>query len=138
MKAIGGFLWPRNNFILQLNAIFCIGLLVVTRITGLLLPIYSKLIVDELSSTPKNNQSSFETFALSLVQPVTWPWKLIALVVFLRFLQGGGTGSSGFFNNLRTTLWVKIEQYTSMSIATKLFSHLHGYSKTYSPFFLFI
>jgi hypothetical protein len=97
-----------------------------TRITSLLLPIYSKLIVDELANTPKNNQSSFESFAYSIVAPVTWPWKLISLVVLLRFLTGSGGFSGGFFNNLRTTVWVKIEQYTSLAIATKLFSHLHG------------
>jgi hypothetical protein len=41
-------------------------------------------------------------------------------------LTGSGGFSGGFFNNLRTTVWVKIEQYTSLAIATKLFSHLHG------------
>lgn len=60
-----------------------------------------------------------------------WPWKLICIVILIRFLQGGGTGSSGFFNNLRTVLWVKCEQYTALRISTKLFSHLHGYVRNF-------
>jgi len=134
IRLIGYYLWPRNNFLLQLNAIFCILLLILLRITGVLLPIYSKLIVDDLSTAsdqPPNSTFSAENtsqFPRKLRTPSDWPWRLICLSILIRFLQGSGTGGNGFISNLRTTLWIRVQQYTSLNIATKLFSHLHGLS----------
>jgi ATP-binding cassette subfamily B (MDR/TAP) protein 6 len=157
IRLIAHYLWPRNNFLLQLNAIFCIFLLILLRVTGVLLPIYSKLIgklmrirqysdckwsafdvillfpVDDLSSDsdlPPNSthgaDGGSQHLPRKLTTPSDWPWGLICLSILIRFLQGSGTGGAGFLNNLRTTLWVRVQQYTSLNIATKLFSHLHG------------
>ena len=33
-----------------------------------------------------------------------------------KFLQGGGTGGMGLLNNLRSFLWIRIQQYTTREI----------------------
>lgn len=55
-----------------------------------------------------------------------WDW--ILLYVGMKFLQGGGTGSMGVFNNLRSFLWIRIQQYTTREIELELFAHLHNLS----------
>jgi len=46
-----------------------------------------------------------------------WDWILI--YVAFKFLQGGGTGGMGLLNNLRSFLWIKIQQYTSREVQVK-------------------
>jgi hypothetical protein len=46
-----------------------------------------------------------------------WDWVLI--FVGFKFLQGGGTGGMGLLNNLRTFLWIKIQQYTTREVEVK-------------------
>lgn len=55
-------------------------------------------------------------------------WDLILIFVALKFLQGGGTGGQGVLNNIRTFLWIKVQQYTTREIELSLFSHLHTLS----------
>lgn len=55
-----------------------------------------------------------------------WDWILI--YVTFKFLQGGGTGSMGLLNNLRSFLWIRIQQYTTREIEVELFAHLHSLS----------
>lgn len=43
-------------------------------------------------------------------------------------MQGGGTGSMGLLNNLRSFLWIRIQQYTTREIEVELFRHLHSLS----------
>lgn len=50
------------------------------------------------------------------------------IYVALSFLQGGGTGGMGLFNNLRTFLWIRVQQYTTREIEIELFRHLHQLS----------
>lgn len=45
-----------------------------------------------------------------------FPWELIAGFVGVKLLQGGGTGGSGLLNNLRSQLWIKVQQYTTREI----------------------
>jgi len=39
--------------------------------------------------------------------------------VGFKFLQGGGTGGMGLLNNLRSYLWIKIQQYTTREVEVK-------------------
>ena len=48
--------------------------------------------------------------------------------VGLKLLQGGGTGSQGLLNVIRSFLWIKVSQYTKREIQVGLFQHLHGLS----------
>ncbi|KAF4014102.1 hypothetical protein G4228_005455 [Cervus hanglu yarkandensis] len=65
-----------------------------------------------------------------LTQKAPWNslvWTVI-IYVFLKFLQGGGTGSTGFVTNFRTFLWIRVQQFTSRQVELRLFSHLHELS----------
>lgn len=51
-----------------------------------------------------------------------WDWVLI--YVGFKFLQGGGTGGMGLLNNLRSFLWIRIQQYTTREVEVKAMSAL--------------
>jgi hypothetical protein len=53
-----------------------------------------------------------------------WDWILI--YVSFKFLQGGGTGGMGLLNNLRSFLWIRIQQYTTREVEVKATSALTG------------
>lgn len=105
------FLWPKKSFFLQFRVIICIGLVIVGRVINVYVPIYNKMIVDGLSGPAPQ----FE-------------WIIILVYVALKFLQGGGTGTMGLLNNLRSFLWIRIQQYTTREIELELFAHLHSLS----------
>ncbi len=43
-RIIAVYLWPRDSRLLQLNALFCVALVVIMRLNGLFVPIYSSKI----------------------------------------------------------------------------------------------
>ncbi|KAM8722090.1 ATP-binding cassette sub-family B member 6 [Acanthopagrus schlegelii] len=106
------YMWPRNNIILQLLVIFCLGLLGIERAINVFVPIYYKNIVNELT-----DGSSWRTLATT-----------VCVYVLLKFLQGGGAGASGFVSNMRSFLWIRVQQYTNRVVQVRLFSHLHSLS----------
>lgn len=110
-KALAPFLWPKKNFILQLQVVCCIILLFLGRVLNLVVPIYSKLIVDSMTAVP-----------------LLFRWDLVLLYVGFKFLQGGGTGGMGLLNNVRSFLWIGIQQYTTREVEVSLFKHLHSLS----------
>uniref|UniRef100_A0A336MLG8 ATP-binding cassette sub-family B member 6 n=1 Tax=Culicoides sonorensis TaxID=179676 RepID=A0A336MLG8_CULSO len=111
MRTLFPFLWPKKDVFLQFRVIFCFVLLLAGRIINVYVPVYNKKIVDSLSEP----NPSFR-----------WDW--ILLYVGMKFLQGGGTGSMGVLNNLRSFLWIRIQQYTTREIELELFAHLHNLS----------
>jgi ATP-binding cassette, subfamily B (MDR/TAP), member 6 len=111
MRKLMPFLWPRKDFVLQSRVIFCFVLLFAGRVINLYVPIYNKRIVDALSGSPS-----------------VFPWEWILIYVGFKFLQGGGTGTMGLLNNLRSFLWIRIQQYTTRTIEVELFRHLHSLS----------
>ncbi|XP_054008432.1 ATP-binding cassette sub-family B member 6 [Hylaeus anthracinus] len=111
IKTLAPFLWPEKSFTLQLRVIFCFTLLIAGRFINLYVPIYNKKIVDSVAETP-----------------TTFRWDLILIYVAFKFLQGGGTGGMGLLNNLRSFLWIRIQQYTTREIEVELFRHLHSLS----------
>lgn len=50
------------------------------------------------------------------VTPTTFRWDWVLIYVAFKFLQGGGTGGMGLLNNLRTFLWIRIQQYTTREV----------------------
>ena len=44
---------------------------------------------------------------------VVFRWELVLIYVGVKFLQGGGMGGVGFLNNLRSFLWIPVQQYTT-------------------------
>jgi ATP-binding cassette, subfamily B (MDR/TAP), member 6 len=84
-------------------------LMLTGRFVNIYVPLYNKKIVDALT------MQKFD-------------FGMILIYVGIKFLQGGGTGTMGLLNNLRSFLWIKIQQYTSRTIEVELFRHLHGLS----------
>lgn len=106
------YMWPQGNKFLQLLVLFCLGLLGVERAINVFVPIYYKNIVNELT-----DGSSWHTVAVT-----------VCIYVLLKFLQGGGAGSSGFVSNVRTFVWIRVQQYTNRLVQVNLFGHLHSLS----------
>lgn len=106
------YMWPSGNVFLQFLVLLCLGLLGTERVVNVFVPMYYRNIVNELT--------------------VGSPWKTLAttvcIYVLLKFLQGGGAGSSGFISNARTFLWIRVQQYTSRVVQVRLFAHLHSLS----------
>ncbi|XP_037379980.1 ATP-binding cassette sub-family B member 6 isoform X1 [Talpa occidentalis] len=112
LRLLSGYLWPRGSPALQFVVLICLGLMGLDRGLNVLVPIFYRDIVNLL--TEKAPWSS-----------LAWT---VTTYVFLKFLQGGGTGSTGFVSNLRTFLWIRVQQFTSRRVELRLFSHLHDLS----------
>ncbi|XP_012497968.1 PREDICTED: ATP-binding cassette sub-family B member 6, mitochondrial [Propithecus coquereli] len=112
LRLLSGYLWPRESPALQLVVLICLGLMGLERALNVLVPIFYRDTVNLL--TQKAPWSS-----------LAWT---VTTYVFLKFLQGGGTGSTGFVSNLRTFLWIRVQQFTSRRVELRLFSHLHELS----------
>ncbi|XP_036965697.1 ATP-binding cassette sub-family B member 6, mitochondrial isoform X2 [Acanthopagrus latus] len=106
------YVWPKGTPALQVLVLLCVGLLATERLVNVLVPVYSKNIVNELSAGGGWT---------SLIATV-------CIYTLLKFLQGGGAGTSGFISNLRQFMWIKVQQFTSKGVQVCLFSHLHGLS----------
>ncbi|KAK5860781.1 hypothetical protein PBY51_022239 [Eleginops maclovinus] len=106
------YVWPKGTKSLQGLVLLCVGLLAAERLVNVLVPIYSKNIVNELSAGGG------------------WTSLIVTVCIYtlLKFLQGGGAGTSGFISNLRQFMWIKVQQFTSRGVQVCLFSHLHGLS----------
>ncbi|XP_009868434.1 PREDICTED: ATP-binding cassette sub-family B member 6, mitochondrial, partial [Apaloderma vittatum] len=105
-------MWPKGNHRLQGLVLFCMALMGLERAINVFVPIYYKNIVNELTEG-----AAWHTLA----------WTVCSYVG-LKFLQGGGSGSTGFVSNLRTFLWVWVQQFTNRQVQVQLFAHLHGLS----------
>lgn len=106
------YMWPKGNVILQLLVLFCLGLLGIERAINVFVPIYYKNIVNGLT-----DGSSWKSVAAT-----------VGIYVGLKFLQGGGAGASGFVSNLRSFLWIRVQQFTNRVVQVRLFAHLHSLS----------
>ncbi|KAG7248830.1 hypothetical protein CRUP_012058, partial [Coryphaenoides rupestris] len=106
------YMWPRGSLFLQFLVLLCLGLLGVERAINVFVPIYYKNIVNELS-----DGSSWRRLATT-----------VCVYVLLKFFQGGGAGASGFVSNLRSFLWIRVQQYTNRVVQVRLFGHLHSLS----------
>ncbi|CAB1328058.1 unnamed protein product [Coregonus sp. 'balchen'] len=112
------YMWPRGNVLLQGLVLLCLCLLGVERVINVFVPIYYKNIVNELT-----DGSSWKTLVTT-----------VCLYVLLKFLQGGGAGASGFISNIRSFLWIRVQQYTNRVVQVRLFGHLHSLYIVFSIF----
>jgi len=108
------YMWPARSSSLQLRVIFCVLLIVAVRVINVWVPIYHKIIVDALSEE-------------SIQVEKSWPWVEVLVWVTLQALQGGGIGT-GVLGNLRTYLWIRVQQFTALEIQVGLFRHIHQLS----------
>ncbi|EGD79239.1 ATP-binding cassette sub-family B member 6 [Salpingoeca rosetta] len=138
MRVIWPFLWPKGKPLLQLRVLVCLVLLALGRVVNLYVPISYKLIVDKLTptsaksnihaSSPSPSPSSWLDGGLFAASGVSFPVGEILIYVGLRFLSGGGSGGMGVLNNLRSFLWITVQQYTSRISRVDTFEHLHSLS----------
>ena len=115
MRKLLPYMWPSNNPWLQLRVVFCVLLLIAVRIINVFVPIYYKKIVDTFSYVDEQKLEE------------GWPWHFVAIWITLKLLQGGGIGA-GLFGNLRTFLWIRVQQFTALQIQVGLFAHIHDLS----------
>ncbi|XP_038599195.1 ATP-binding cassette sub-family B member 6, mitochondrial [Tachyglossus aculeatus] len=110
LRLLSGYLWPRGSPGLQLVVLLCLTLMGLERGLNVLVPLCYRDIVNDLTAG------------------TAWPSlaQTVGIYVLLKFLQGGGTGSTGFVSNLRTFLWIRVQQWTSRRVEVQLFSHLHS------------
>jgi len=94
---------------------------------NLYVPIYNKKIVDSVAIVPV--EFRYITFYALLLTykniisiiTISCRWDIVLIYVTFKFLQGGGTGSMGLLNNLRSFLWIRIQQYTTREVELELF-----------------
>lgn len=114
LKMVWPYVWPKGYCLMQLRVLFCVFLLIAGRVINVFVPFLNKLIIDSLTGT-KTHQVEF-------------PWQYILLNVFCKVFQGGGFGGLGLLSNLRSLMWIRVQQFTTKGIMVKLFAHLHGLS----------
>ncbi|KAG8533737.1 uncharacterized protein KY384_001478 [Bacidia gigantensis] len=104
------YLWPSQNRRLQIIAGICFFLLLVSRIINLFVPYQVGKVVDLLGAEDWHHPNI--------------PWLQILLLIVLRFSQG----SSGIVTNIRTALWIPINQYSYRELSVAIFEHVHNLS----------
>ncbi|CAF1130323.1 unnamed protein product [Adineta ricciae] len=127
-KTLAPFIWPRGHFGLQINILICIAIVLCGRLISIEVPRYTKLITDELIQPSNATTDTFMNLGAKLRAPQSWPWRLVVILAALRFLQGAGGFGSGLLSIARSTLWVKIDQYTTRTLKLRVLSHLHDLS----------
>lgn len=74
--------------------------------------------VDSLTVRNANESVTLkDRFYVASVKGIEFRWDFILVYIALWFLQGGGLGSMGFLNNVRSFLWIYVQQYTTRSVA---------------------
>ncbi|KIK67026.1 hypothetical protein GYMLUDRAFT_92865 [Collybiopsis luxurians FD-317 M1] len=102
IKRLFPYLWPSKSRPLQLVAVICILILLLSRFVNAAMPLTLGELVGAIE-----NQSSYAM------------WKFIALYVLLRFLQG-----SGGLAALRDSLWTPVMQYSDREMSQLSFNHI--------------
>ncbi|XP_069472975.1 ATP-binding cassette sub-family B member 6 [Ambystoma mexicanum] len=112
LRLVLPYMWPSGSPWLQGVVVLCMALMGAERAINVFVPIYYKNIVNEMT------------------EGAAWPTLAGTVCIYagLKFLQGGGAGSTGFVSNLRSFLWIRVQQYTNRVVQTRLFAHLHGLS----------
>jgi hypothetical protein len=62
IRIIAIYLWPRDSRLLQLNALFCVLLVVTMRLTGLFVPIYASKISKYINSSTSSQLIGLHIF----------------------------------------------------------------------------
>lgn len=104
------FLWPKRNCRLQFVVVVCVALLASGRVINVFIPMLNRRVVNSLAGEGT----------------LIFPWQDILLYVTLWCLQG--QGGSSILSNLRSYLWISVQQFTVKEIEVELYFHLHNLS----------
>jgi hypothetical protein len=70
-----------------------------------------------LTNTTHNSETQWYNFAVYTGSyKLQFRWDFILIFVGLKVVQGGGAGGTGLLNNLRSLLWISVEQYTTREV----------------------
>ena len=128
VKLLFPYVWPRGHPLLQLRVAVCFLILVAVRVINVFVPLYYKKIVDGLTRNSSVDRIDKQIHIVVPQTGLTLPLGSIIIYVFLRFMQGGSVGSMGLANNLRSFLWIRVQQFTSRKLQVDVLSHLHSLS----------
>ena len=118
-RQVAGFVWPRQLGV-QMHLLACFVLLLAARVLTLLLPLTYKWMIDELAEITSARAAGGPGDSAGFAEAVAkvWPY-MLAL-----FLMGGGGGVSGILSNIRSALWIKVQQETTKRCSVAVFDHL--------------
>lgn len=103
-KTLAPYIWPRGHCGLQINILICVVILLLGRLFAIEIPRYTKLIskfqfvaehslklfvlADDLIKPGNGTTDTFLNLGARLRAVNTWPWRLVTILMVLRFLQG--------------------------------------------------
>jgi ATP-binding cassette subfamily B (MDR/TAP) protein 6 len=128
VKLLFPYVWPRGHPHLQLRVAVCFLILVAVRVINVFVPVYYKKIVDGLTSNFSVDSVDRQIHIVVPQTGLTLPLGSIIIYVLLRFMQGGSVGSMGLANNIRSFLWIRVQQFTSRRLQVDVLNHLHSLS----------
>ena len=126
VKLLFPYVWPRGHRLLQLRVAVCFMILAGARVINVYVPVYYKKIIDGLTSNSSVDNIDHQMNIVISQTGLTLPLGSIIIYVLLRFMQGGSVGSMGLANNLRSFLWIRVQQFTSRKLQVDVLSHLHS------------
>ncbi|KAJ2783360.1 ATP-binding cassette-type vacuolar membrane transporter Hmt1 [Coemansia javaensis] len=110
LRIVAPFLWPSDDWAMQLRIVCCLLLLVAGRVVNVLVPLQFKAVVDGLS--PRDGSApKFE-------------WANVLLYAALQSMQG----SVGILSTVQSFVWIPVGQATTKRISIAMFDHLHRLS----------
>lgn len=116
-RQVAGFVWPRQLGV-QLHFVACFVLLLAARFLTLLLPLTYKWMINELAEVGAAKAAGLDAATFAEAARKVWPY-MLAL-----FLMGGGGGFSGIVSNVRSALWIRVQQETTRRCSVAVFDHL--------------
>ncbi|VDL62184.1 unnamed protein product [Hymenolepis diminuta] len=135
------FVWPKGRIGLKFNFFLCIGILIITRVVNLYVPIFYRSVVNSLTPNVTNNHNmstvvqqmrsgNFSYIMATIVGPsgVVYRWDLVLAYIGIRAVQGVGSPSSGLLGALQGQLWNPVDQYCTRMLSVHLFKHFQGQS----------
>lgn len=105
------YLWPANEFRLQMLVLVCFVLVVLQRVVNVMVPIRLGILVNALADASKTGSSAM-------------PWKELVIFLGLKLMQG----PSAILGSLRSMLWIPVTQHSYISLQTAAFEHVHSLS----------
>ena len=104
------YLWPAKSRQLKIIVIVCVALLVLGRLVNIAVPFQVGRIIDALAG------ENGHTPHVPVLQ--------VGLFIIFKLLQG----QSGIIHNVRSALWIPIEQYSYRELSVAAFEHVHSLS----------
>ena len=114
LKLLVPYLWPKDKSHLKLRILLALGLLTLSKIINVYMPLLYKKSIDALSM----NAGTPPSFTLTL----------LSTPIVLIFAYGAARLGAQIFNELKDALSARVEHHAMREIARTVFKHLHDLS----------